>query len=115
VAHIWFILPSPYYPVDRLNLGPACRALPSAVPKRFVGVLQAQARHRYAEDRTGLSALVMSLCRRGAGVGSRESREGCSVKWWAGGGGSSGSCGGGQLIASILHRKGRCLVACMTV
>jgi len=89
VAHIWFILPSPYYPVDCLNLGLEGPALPSAVPKRFVGVLQAQARHRYAEDRTGVSALVMSLCRDGAGVGSRESREGCAVK--AGDGGSD--CG----------------------
>jgi hypothetical protein len=35
---------------------------------------------------TGVSALVMSLCRDGAGVGSRESREGCAVK--AGDGGS---------------------------
>lgn len=75
MAHIWLIVPWPYYPVDCVNLGPAC-ALPSAVPKRFfVGVLQAQARHRYAEDRTRVSALVMSWCRRGAGVGLRESGE----------------------------------------
>ena len=48
VAHIWFILPWPYYPVNCLNLGPAC-ALPSAVPKRFCWcVCRHRHRHRHA-------------------------------------------------------------------